>query len=204
MNKVRNISEALNTFELLGIKDVTKKWQEKKGTRVYELPFKTMYDNGYEAVNRFTVYESGYVRKMVVYGKNNASMSCYQLNRTRKVDEYYKDYKWNEDFTKQTWTGKYRKSDRTERIMIDTHEDRVIYLCNYILKNYYRNSKCGLVGEYTMKRVAEVHGEWWRQNSDYLKSKQEMSQEEAHYANPVHPEPEDVQVIINGHRYNLA
>ena len=44
-----------------------------------------------------------------------------------------------------------------------------------------------------MKRVAEVHGEWWRNG-----------REEAHYANPVHPEPEDVRVIINGHRYNLS
>ena len=72
--------------------------------------------------------------------------------------------------------------------MIDTHQERVVYLCNYILKNYYRNNKCSLVGEYTMKRVSEVHGEWWRQNSDYLKSKQ----------------VDDVQVIINGHRYNLS
>ena len=42
MNKVKNISEALNTFELLGIKDVTKDWQSKQGTQVFELPFKTM------------------------------------------------------------------------------------------------------------------------------------------------------------------
>ena len=204
MGKVKYIQEAERIFDLLGIKEVGKKWQHKKGTYVYELPFKTMYYNGHGAINRFSVYKSGYVRKMVVYGKNNASMSCYQLNKTRKSDEYFKDYKWNEDFTKQTWTGKYRKSDRTERIMIDTHEDRVIYLCNYILKNYYRNNKMNLVGEYTMERISTVHGEWWRQNSDYLKSKQEMLEEEAHYANPVHPEPEDVQVIINGHRYNLS
>tara|TARA_R110001583_G_scaffold48994_1_gene153484 strand:+ start:94 stop:660 length:567 start_codon:yes stop_codon:yes gene_type:complete len=188
MKKVKNISEALNTFELLGIKDVTKKWQEKKGTRVYELPFKTMYYNGSGQINRFSVYKSGYVRKMVVYGKNNASMSCYQLNRTRKCDEYYKDYEWNADYSKQTWNGKYRKSNRTERIMIDTHQERVVYLCNYILKNYYRNNKMNLVGKYTMERVSTVHGEWWRQNSDYLKSKQ----------------VDDVKVIINGHRYNLS
>ena len=50
MKKITTEKEALNVFELLNIKDVTKKWQEKKGTRVYELPFKTMYDNGYEAV----------------------------------------------------------------------------------------------------------------------------------------------------------
>ena len=200
MNKVKTMQEAYRVFELLGIKDVTKEWQKRKGTEVWELPQKTMYYNGSAQVNRFSIYKSGYVRKMVVYGKNNASMSCYQLNRTRKVDEYYKDYEWNADYSKQTWNGKYRKSDRTERIMIDTHEDRMVYLCNYILKNYYRNSKCGLVGEYTMKRVSEVHGEWWRQNSDYLQSKQEAS-----FDNMMSElEKDNVQVIINGHRYNLS
>ena len=204
MNKVRNISEALNTFELLGIKDVTKKWQEKKGTRVYELPFKTMYDNGYEAVNRFTVYESGYVRKMVVYGKNNASMSCYQLNRTRKCDEYYKDYEWNADYSKQTWNGKYRKSNRTERIMIDTHQERVVYLCNYILKNYYRKKGFSLVGEYTKERVKLHYDEWrktWKQDKlpfgDDIKI-------EGKYSEVCDYVKDDIQVIINGQRYNLS
>jgi len=199
MNKVRNISEALNTFELLGIKDVTKKWQEKKGTRVYELPFKTMYDNGYEAVNRFTVYKSGYVRKMVVYGKNQASMSCYQLNKTRKSDEYFKDYKWNEDWTKQTWTGKYRKSNRTERIMIDTHEDRMVYLCNYILKNYYRKKDFSLIGKYTKERVKLHYDEWrktWKQDSLPFNN---IPEDDKFFGST-----DDVQVIINGHRYNLS
>ena len=42
-NKVKNIHEARAIFDLLGIKDVTKDWQSKKGTQVFELPFKTMY-----------------------------------------------------------------------------------------------------------------------------------------------------------------
>ena len=193
MNKVRNISEALNTFELLGIKDVTKKWQEKKGTRVYELPFKTMYDNGYEAVNRFTVYKSGYVRKMVVYGKNNASMSCYQLNRVRKVASFIKDYKWDSIKNKSYWTGKYNKVYNNERIMIGTHEDRMVYLCNYILKNYYRKKGFSLVGGYTRERVKMHYDEWrktWKQNK--------LPFDET----PVYTD--EIQVIINGHRYNLS
>ena len=199
MNKVRNISEALNTFELLGIKDVTKRWQEKKGTRVYELPFKTMYDNGYEAVNRFTVYESGYVRKMVVYGENNASMSCYQLNRVRKVSSFIKDYKWNYDTEESEWTGKYRKVYNNERIMIDTHEDRMVYLCNYILKNYYRKKGFSLVGEYTKKRVKLHYDEWrktWKQDNLPFNS---VPEDDKFFGST-----DDVQVIINGHRYNLS
>jgi hypothetical protein len=105
----------------------------------------------------------------------------------RKVAQFVKDYKWNDSENEMIWTGKYRKVYNNERIMIDTHQDRVIYLCNYILKNYYRNSKMNLVGEYTMKRVAKVHGEWWRnERKSSLNSGQ------------------DVQVIINGHRYNLS
>jgi hypothetical protein len=204
MNKVRNISEALNTFELLGIKDVTKKWQEKKGTRVYELPFKTMYDNGYEAVNRFTVYESGYVRKMVVYGKNNASMSCYQLNKVRQVPDYFKDYRWDSIKNESIWTGKYRKRTSSERIMIDTHEDRMVYLCNYILKNYYRKKGFSLVGEYTKERVKLHYDEWrktWKQDKlpfgDDIKI-------EGKYSEVCDYVKDDIQVIINGQRYNLS
>jgi len=193
MNKVKTMQEAYRVFELLGIKEVTKKWQKAKGTEVWELPFKTMYYNGSTEINRFTIYKNGYVRKMVVYGENNATKSCYQLNRVRKVANFVKDYKWNDSESEMIWTGKYRKIYNNERIMIDTHRDRVVYLCNYILKNYYKNGKMNLVGEYTMKRVAEVHGEWWRNERHY-----------AHYANPAHPEPENVQVIINGHRYNLS
>jgi len=204
MKKVRTMEEAYRVFELLGIKEVTKKWQKNKGTEVWELPFKTMYNNGHLSVNRFSIYRSGYVRKMVVYGKNNASMSCYQLNKVRKKPYFVKNYVWNSDYSEQKWDGNYRKLTGNYRVLIGLHADRVVYLCNYILKNYYRKKDMNLVGKYTAERVKTIHGEWWRQNSDYLKSKQEMSQEEAHYANPVHPEPEDVQVIINGHRYNLS
>ena len=205
MNKVKTMEEAYRVFELLGIKEVTKKWQKKQGTEVWELPFKTMYYNGSTETNRFSIYKSGYVRKMVVHPESNASYSCYQLNKTRKSDEYFKDYEWvdleNGDYT-QKWTGKYRKSNRTERIMIDTHQERVVYLCNYILKNYYNKNEYALVGKYTMKRVSEVHGEWWRanRNDHQLPFETIQSEDSKHGISPNH----SVQVIINGHRYNLS
>ena len=195
MEKVKTMQEAYRVFELLGIKEVTKPWQKKQGTEVWELPFKTMYYNGYAESNRFSVYKSGYVRKMVVHPTSNASYSCYQLNKTRKSDEYFKDYDCN-----GSWTGKYRKSNRTERIMIDTHRDRVVYLCNYILKNYYKSGKMNLVGEYTMKRVAEVHGEWWKANRNDYQSP--FTDEGKRYDDELCVN--DIKVIINGHRYNLS
>ena len=205
MNKVKTIEEAQKVFDLLGIKEVGKRWQHKKGTWVYELPFKTMYQNGSAEINRFSVYKSGYVRKMVVYGKNNASMSCYQLNKTRKSDEYVKEYEWQ---TKgvgdncrqvQVWTGKYLKSNRMERILIDRHDDRIVYLCNYILKNYYRSGKMNLVGEYTQERVKIIHGEWWRNQRNERDLPFEETVERDSWI-----DDNDVKVIINGHRYNLS
>ena len=81
--------------------------------------------------------------------------------------------------------------------MIDNHRDRVVYLCNYILKNYYRNNKCALVGEYTMKRVSETHNEWW---------KSQKSMDNLPWSDGCESETftkDDIKVIINGQRYNL-
>ena len=211
MNKVRTMQEAYRVFELLGIKEVTKPWQKRKGTEVWELPFKTMYYNGSAEINRFTIYKNGYVRKMVVYGENNATKGCYQLNRVRKEAEYFKDYEWNDTECTHEWTGKYRKRYANKRIMIDTHRDRVVYLCNYILKNYYRNGKINFVGEYTMKRVAEVHGEWWRNKRNdealpfYNGDEHELALEEfKKIPKESFTNVDDIQVIINGHRYKLV
>ena len=199
MKKVKTMQEAYRVFEYLGIKDVTKKWQKAKGTEVWELPQKTIYNNGHESINRFSIYRSGYVRKMVVYGKNNASMSCYQLNLVRKVPNFVKNYVWNDEKRDSVWDGNYRKVYNNERIMIDTHQDRVIYLCNYILKNYYR--KMNLVGDYTVERMKIIHGEWWRneRKNDKLPF---FDADEGEWKNS--PNVDDVKVIINGQRYNLS
>ena len=196
-NKVKNGQMAEFMFDLLGIKDVTKPYQKKRGTQVFELPFKTMYANGYKEVNRFTIYKNGYVRKMIVKD-NGASYCCYQLNITRTKDNYYKDYDLDGN-----WTGKYNKYVGKERIMIPDYEDRLVYLCNYILKNYYRNQQ----------------GASFYRINDYQNSLIEQQSKELHeikYNNeqlPFNSVPEDdkffsstndVQVIINGHRYNLS
>ena len=113
----------------------------------------------------------------------------------RKVSNFVKDYEWidleNGDYT-QKWTGKYHKVYNNERIMIDNHRDRVVYLCNYILKNYYNKSEYSLVGEYTRKMVNDTHGKWWRS---------QRKQDDLPFEDM---QRNDVQVIINGHRYNLS
>jgi len=197
MNKVKSIHEARAIFDLLGIKDVTKDWQSKKGTQVFELPFKTMYANGYSEVNRFTIYKSGYVRKMLVNSKG-ASYCCYQLNRTRTEDSYYKDYDLDGN-----WTGKYNKYVGKKRIMIPNHEDRFVYLCNYILKNYYRNQTGASfyrVNDYQVKLME-------RYSNNYYKD-EESDQQLPFVDNAVNrilkDNIDDIQVTINGHRYKLS
>ena len=195
MNKVKTMEEAYQVFDLLGIKNVTKKWQKANGSEVWELPFKTMYANGYSEVNRFTIYKSGYVRKMLVNPESNASYSCYQLNRTRGVEEYHKDYEWDYQKDESVWTGKYRKSKRKERIMIPNHADRVVYLCNYILKNYYR-SQTGAgfyrINDYQVELMQNVKPE-----PQHLPFEETVERDSFIDNN-------EIKVIINGHRYNLS
>ena len=197
MNKVKTMEEAYQVFDLLGIKDVTKDFQSKRGDQVFELPFKTMYANGYTEVNRFTIYKSGYVRKMLVHPESNASYSCYQINKTRKTEEFNKYYEWNDDFTEQKWTGKYVKSKRKERIMIPNHADRVVYLCNYILKNYYR-SQTG-AGFYRINdyQVSEMKRQSVHAEPQHLPFEETVERDSFIDNN-------EIKVIINGHRYNLS
>ena len=193
-NKVKNGQMAEFMFDLLGIKDVTKPWQKKKGTQVFELPFKTMYANGYKEVNRFTIYKNGYIRKMLVKD-NGASYCCYQLNKTRVAPKYYKDYDLD-----GKWTGKYNKYVSKERIMIPDYEDRLVYLCNYILKNYYRNQQGASfyrINDYQVGEIKRqsVHAE---PQSDQLPFNS-VPEDDKFFSST-----DDVQVIINGHRYNLS
>ena len=200
MNKVRTMQEAYRVFEYLGIKEVTKPFQKRKGTEVWELPQRNVYYNGGAEINRFTIYRNGYIRKMVVYGDNNASKGCYQLNRVRKVPNYVKDWVWNSETNEHEWTGKYRKIYNNERIMIDNHKDQVVYLCNYLLKNYYR--KMHLVGDYTIERMKIIHSEWWRGERNKVENDLPFKNEDEKFFHSAGTY--DVQVIIDGHRYNLS
>ena len=197
MKKVKNANQAIEVFQLLGIKDVTKDWQRSKGTKVFELPFKTMYANGYKEINRFHITKSGYVRKMLVNSKG-ASWFCYQLNRTRTKEYFYKDYRYNFDTKESKWTGKYCKSKRKERIMIPNYEDRLVYLCNYILKNYYRNQQGASFYRINDYQVSEIK----RQSTHSEPQDLPFTDEGKRYDDELCVN--DIKVIINGHRYNLS
>ena len=77
--------------------------------------------------------------------------------------------------------------------MIPNHEDRFVYLCNYILKNYYRNQQGASfyrINDYQVSEIKRqsVHAE----PQELVKTFPSLAQ------------IDDVKVIINGHRYNLS
>ena len=84
--------------------------------------------------------------------------------------------------------------------MIYNEDDRLVYLCNYILKNYYRNQTGASfyrVNDYQVKLMERYSDNYWKdEESNQLP-----------FGDMVHPDStpqDDVQVIINGHRYNLT
>tara|TARA_R100001126_G_scaffold71927_1_gene41960 strand:- start:901 stop:1479 length:579 start_codon:yes stop_codon:yes gene_type:complete len=192
MKQVKTSKEALEVFDLLGVKEVTKPWQKEKGTQVFELPFKTMYANGYKEVNRFTIYRSGYVRKMLV-NSSGASYSCYQLNKQYKSKRKYFN----------SYYKKYQTFDTTQRAMIYNEDDRLVYLCNYILKNYYRNQTSA-----SFYRINDYQTSLIKQQSKELHetkcSNEQLPFNSVPEDDKFFSSTDDVQVIINGHRYNLS
>jgi len=101
-------------FKLLHVKDVTTDRQKKNGTQVFELPFDHDYAPGLKL--RFAIYGSGYVRNV------NGCFSCYQLNKVKTIKR-----KVNDEYS----------YDRKERILIYSRENRLKFLFEFILKNYY-------------------------------------------------------------------
>ena len=120
--------DLIGLTEILGWKDITTNRQKRNGTQIWELPIK----NGHSKTKiRVGSFSSGYLRRM------NHCYTPYQLNKCKPSTEYYKDYKWNDECTKQIWTGKYRKYTGKARIVIPDERDRLEYLIDYAIKNYY-------------------------------------------------------------------
>ena len=137
-------AKVLEQMDLLGIMDITTTRQHKNGTIVWKLPIKNQWNNG--KLIEVASFSTGYVRNQ------NSGYSNYQLNKRYFEDEYFKDYDWNENYTKQTWNGKYRKFNSKKRVLIPIEIDRLEYLISYCLKNYYiKHANLVADGEYIQK-----------------------------------------------------
>ena len=134
--------DLLKVFDLLQIKEITTDRQKKNGTRVFKLPMKAYWRYaGYSEPVILATYKSGYVRRLLTNSGVYGGVGMYQLNkRYEGKPEYFKDYEttWHDDGTyTQKWTGKYRAFTTRKCKLIPNEVDRLQYLLNYAVKNWY-------------------------------------------------------------------
>ena len=102
--------------------------------------------------------------------------SSYQVNKTKKRPAGTNGYHF----------------ETVERILIPNWEERLIYLAKFIIKNYYKKPTY-LISDYTLStlKVKNQH--------DRLHDREDKLP----FTINRYPQ-DDVQVIVNGHRYNLS
>tara|TARA_R110000744_G_scaffold279234_2_gene391494 strand:- start:86 stop:571 length:486 start_codon:yes stop_codon:yes gene_type:complete len=161
MQKITTKNQALFIFDLLGIKDSSSKRQIKNGTNEYTLPFQRVFADGSKKSIKFATYESGYVRNT-----SDFNSSSYQINKVVQVPK-------SED----------RYFDGVERTLIPNHDDRIIFLANFIIKNHYDTSNKFQADQWTSEMVKDNHDRASMQGNGF--------------------EDEELTVVINGHRYDL-
>ena len=123
MNQAKKYRKYYEAMDLIGCKHVSTPRQIKNGTRVFRLPFKDAWNQDIE----FATYESGYVRKLVKLGY----CPCYQINKVSKESRMIQ-------VKSGQHKGYYYKLRSNERILIEGNGDRLEYLFNYIMRNYFR------------------------------------------------------------------
>ena len=137
--------ELLKVFDLLQIKEITTDRQKKNGTRVFKLPMKAYWKYAdYSEPVILATYKSGYVRRLLTNSGVYGGAGMYQLNKRYEGEpEYFKDYEWQTkgvgDNCKQVqvWTGKYRSFTTRKCKLIPKEIDRLQYLLDYAIKNWY-------------------------------------------------------------------
>ena len=128
--------ELLKVFDLLQIKEITTDRQRKNGTRVFKLPMNAYIGKKWEEQVILASYESGYVRRLLTNSGVYGGANQYQLNKRYEGEpEYYKSYKWENG--EQVWDGKYRKFTTRKCKLIPNEVDRLQYLLDYAIKNWY-------------------------------------------------------------------
>ena len=155
----RGYGNVMFKMKLLGFKDITTARQYKNGTKVFELPIR-MYGTHIQVAS----FKSGYVRRLTLNSGSN-----YQLNkRVESEPDYYKVERNGETL--------YRKFTTRTCELIPNEVDRLEYLVDYCLKNYYiKQANMIDDGKFVPKWVYDE----------------------------ARREPE-VKVIINGQKYNIT
>ena len=175
-NIINNNMNVKQTIQLLGIQEVTTSRQKKNGTREFKLPVRDQYGGAIHVAS----FASGYVRRT----KAGGYCPSWQLNK--RVESEIKHYGPFEDGTYREYTTRTCK-------LIPNEQDRLAYLISFCLKNYYigyANKVARSSDEYIPKWKHEYEMENMRGRQEEVKE--------------VAPEmPDELTVILNGHRYNV-
>ena len=186
---IKDRTDALGFFKLMGIKEITTSRQKKNGTTVYELPISKLSYTGNTYKYKYAIYDSGYLRDV-----SDHCSSPWYINKRYETNEMY----WNSYYKKYT---KYRTS---KPAFIGNFDDQLVYLANYILKNRY-GSKLYSCCDWNVEQIREqrefMYDHKWRGDTVTI-SRQEFI--DLQKANPLAKTKDDIQVIINGTRYNLS
>jgi len=132
--------------------------------------------------NGTTVYELPISQVWLTLQPKPMRFATYEAGYVRNVTEgLASPYQINKTKKRPAGTDGYH-FETVERILIPHWEDRLIYLAKFIIKNYYQKPTY-VMSDYVMDCLREAYVE---QNKTGL------------------PFGDDIQVIINGHRYNLS
>ena len=157
-------------MQLLGFQDITTARQYKNGTKVFELPIR-MYGKHIQVAS----FKSGYVRRLTL-----GSTSNYQLNKRVESEPRYYEVQLTKSGQKL-----YKKYTTRTCELIPNEVDRLEYLVDYCLKNYYiKQANMIDDGKFVPKWKYEAYKDEYRNRVNEVN-------------NP------EVKVIVNGHRYNV-
>jgi len=186
---IKDRTDALGFFKLMGIKDVTTARQKKNGTTVYELPMKRLSYTGNSRAYRYAIYDSGYIRDVSEYNSSPWYINKRYITTTKWWNKYYKKY--------TTYKGH-------KPAFIHDFDSQLVYLANYILKNRYRNDKVYSCCDWNVEQIKEqrefMYDHKWRGDTVTI-SRQEFI--DLQKANPLAKTQDEIVVFINGHRYDI-
>ena len=186
---IKDRTDALGFFKLMGIKEITTARQKKNGTTVYELPLRRLSYTGNSTTYKYAIYESGYIRDVSDYNHSPWYINKRYETKTKYWNSYYKEY--------LTYTG-------NKPVFIKDFDDQLVYLANYILKNRYGSKlySCCDFGIEQIKECADYrHKHKWEGKMITI-TRDEYN--ELKYNNPLARVQDKVEVFINGQRYNLS
>ena len=182
---IKDRTDALGFFKLMGIKEITTSRQKKNGTTVYELPISKLSYTCSTYKYKYAIYDSGYIRNV-----SDHCSSPWYINKRYETNEMY----WNNYYKKYT---KYKTS---KAAFISNFDDQLVYLANYILKNRY-GSKLYSCCDWNIEQIKECSD--FRYKARWDGDTVTVTRNEYNELKKANPLQDEVVVFINGHRYDI-